>query len=252
MLVLANVWDCASARIIEQAGFPAVATTSAGIAFSLGYADGQFISPSEMLSVARRIAGSVQVPVTADVEAGYQDAAATAAAVIDDGIVGVNLEDIEGETPVDIQTQVKRVQAMRKIGEEKGVPLVINARTDIYLAQIGDPATRFERSCERLQAYREAGADCLFIPGVTDENLIRRFVETLRFPINILATPGCPSIPRLKELGVARVSVGSGIARTTLGLVNRAAEELKTKGTYENFHQGAVPYPEMQALFRRD
>src|SRR5580698_7776750 len=130
VLVLPNAWDCASARIFEELGFPAIATTSAGVAFAQGYPDGQYIPPGEMLAVVRRISQSVDVPVTADLEGGYDDIGETA--------------------------------AVRKTGE-----VVINARTDLYLMGIGEESTRFERACERLKAYRDAGADCLFIPGVT-------------------------------------------------------------------------------------
>jgi 2-methylisocitrate lyase-like PEP mutase family enzyme len=227
ILLLPNAWDCASARIFEQAGFPAIATTSAGLANSLGYPDGQCIPREEMLAAVKRIAACVDVPVTADLEAGYEDMAKTTAGLVDSGAVGLNLEDLDyGGTKglLEIGKQVQKIAAVRRIGDELGVKLVINARTDAYLAQIGDAESRFGSTCDRSRAYIEAGADCVFIPGVRDEEVIGRLVQALKFPINILAGAGTPPVHRLKELGVARVSVGSGIMRATMGLTRLIAQ----------------------------
>ncbi len=247
ILLLANAWDCASARIVEEAGFPAIATTSAGMANALGYADGEHIPAAEMLAAVARIARCVRVPVTADLEAGYGDVAATTAGMVAAGAVGLNLEDAGG----DAGEHAARVATVRRVGGEMGVHVVINARTDLYLNQIGEAGSRFERACERLRAYIRAGADCVFVPGVTDEETIRRFVEALRFPLNVLAMAGTPPIGRLQEMGVARVSVGSAMARATLGLTRRIAQELKSEGTYEAMLQGAIPYVELNRLFER-
>jgi 2-methylisocitrate lyase-like PEP mutase family enzyme len=249
VLVLPNAWDCASARIFEELGFPAIATTSAGVAFSLGYADGQNIPGKEMLAAVARIARSVDVPVTADLEGGYGDIAETASALTESGAVGLNLEDILGHGPeslASIEEQVSRIAAVRKTG-----PVVINARTDLYLLEIGDQATRFDRACDRLKAYRDAGADCLFIPGVVTEDLIARFVEALRFPINILAVAGAPSVARLKELGVARVSVGSGMMRSAMGHTRRIAEDLINTGKFGKMIEGSIPFTDANALFKK-
>jgi 2-methylisocitrate lyase-like PEP mutase family enzyme len=249
VLVLPNAWDCASARIFEELGFPAIATTSAGVAFSLGYADGQNISGQEMLAAVARIARSVNVPVTADLEGGYGDIAETAAALLESGAVGLNLEDILGHGPeslASIDEQVARIAAVRKTG-----PVVINARTDLYLLQIGAAAMRFHLACERLRAYRDAGADCLFIPGVVSEDLIARFVDALKFPINILAVDGTPPVARLKELGVARISVGSGMMRSAMGHTRRIAEDLKNTGQFGKMTEGSIPFAEANALFKK-
>lgn len=246
VLVLPNAWDCASARIFEELGFPAIATTSAGVAFSLGYADGQNIPGKEMLAAVARIARCVDVPVTADLEGGYGDISETAAALLESGAVGLNLEDILGHGPeslASIDEQVSRIAAVRKTG------VVVNARTDLYLMRIGDDANRFDRACDRLKAYRDAGADCVFIPGITSEDLIGRFVEALKFPINILAVAGVPPIARLKELGVARVSVGSGMMRSAMGHTRRIAEDLKKTGRFDKMIEGSIPYAEANALF---
>jgi 2-methylisocitrate lyase-like PEP mutase family enzyme len=238
ILVLPNVWDVASARMLEEAGFGAMATTSAGIAFTLGYPDGQKVSRAEMLAVVGRIVRSVKVPVTADVEAGYgnrpEDAADTARGVIEAGAVGMNLEDgidRPGQL-VDLILQLEKIRAVREIALKSGVPLVLNARTDVYLEQIGAPETRYDETVRRLLAYRDAGADCVFAPGLREAETIARLVRDVGCPLNILAGPGSPSVPELQKLGVARVSLGSAPMRATLGLVRRMAEELKSTGTY--------------------
>lgn len=252
ILVLPNAWDCASARIFEDAAFPAIATTSAGVAFSLGYPDGEFIPQDQMLAVVKRIASCVKVPVTADLESGYRDIAKTTAALIDSGAVGLNLEDMEhAESKVLTETgrQIEKISAVRRVADGMGVKVVINARTDVYLAQIGDPANRFDRACERLRAYIDAGADCVFLPGLTDEHTIRRVVEALKFPVNILASANAPSIARLENLGVARVSVGSGVMRATMGLTRNIAAELKHEGTYSRMLDNATSYADANRLF---
>src|SRR5690242_13729744 len=246
ILVLPNAWDVATARVFQVAGFPAVATTSAGVANALGYADGEQISREEMIAMVERIAHHLDVPLTADMEAGYADTleglAETARLVVTSGAVGLNLEDAtQGEdSPLyNIELAVDRVRVVRDASATAGVPLVINARTDVYLGQIGEPSTRLAHAIRRANAYREAGADCLFIPGVRDAETIRTLASEIDGPINILAGPNTPSAPELEQLGVARVSVGSGPARAALGLVQRIARELAARGTYEGFTTGA-------------
>lgn len=239
ILVLTNAWDVASARILEDAGVAAIATTSAGVAFTLGYPDGQKISRQEMLACVARIAGRVKVPVTADVESGYgdrpEDAAITTEGVIEAGGVGMNLEDgtHDAQRPLaDLQLQCEKIAAVREVSRRRGVHVVLNARADVYLAQVGAPEKRYEEAVRRLAAYRDAGADCLFAPGVRDRGTIARLVGDLKYPVNILAGPGSPSIAELQEIGVARVSVGSGAMRATLGLLRRIVRELQGPGTY--------------------
>jgi 2-methylisocitrate lyase-like PEP mutase family enzyme len=246
ILVLPNAWDVATARIFELAGFAAIGTTSAGIANSLGYPDGNRISRDDMLEVVARISSAVDVLVTADVESGYGDPVATAKAVAAAGAVGMNIEDAIGDTLVDVATQTAVIREIRALD----LPVVINARTDIYLAGIGDPATRFARTVERLNAYREAGADCLFAPGVRDTETIGALAREVRGPLNVLATVGTPPTGELQRLGVARVSVGSGPARAALGLVRRIAEELRDRGSYELTLEGQIPYAEVNEMLR--
>ena len=257
-LVLPNAWDVASARVLEELGYPAIATTSAGVAFALGYPDGQRISRDEMLEMVARVARAVRVPVTADMEAGYgttsADMAETAKAIVNAGAVGLNLEDVTGDTEasqVESQLQKEKIGTIREVSASLGVPLVINARTDVYLMPIGPEATRFERTVERLRAYRAAGADCVFAPGLSDRGLIEKLVKAVAAPLNILMTPGGPSIPELEKLGVARASIGSGVMRTTLGLVRRIGKELLETGTSAALFQGAIPFAEITEIMAR-
>jgi 2-methylisocitrate lyase-like PEP mutase family enzyme len=254
ILLLPNAWDVASARLVEEAGFPAVATTSAGIAFSLGYPDGQKISPEEMLTVVARIAAAVEVPVTADVEAGYgnspEDAARTARTVVEAGAVGMNLEDATGDAAhplFDLSLQIEKIHAVREAAAQLKVPVVLNARTDVCLAEVGESAGRYDETLRRLSAFRAAGADCVFVPGLKVAAVIGRLVADLKCPVNILAVPGSPSVAELRKLGVARISLGSGPMRAALGHFRRTMEELKTHGTYSNL-DGAVPYADLNRM----
>nr|WP_117300957.1 isocitrate lyase/phosphoenolpyruvate mutase family protein [Paracidobacterium acidisoli] len=249
ILVLPNAWDVASARVFEAAGFPAIATTSAGIAFSRGYPDGQAISRDEMLDMVARIASAVSVPVTADVEAGYGDPVATAKAVVAVGAAGMNLEDTVAESSGMLADQETQAAVVREI-QALGLPLVLNARTDVLLAGVGEASTRVARTIERLNAYLVAGADCVFAPGTGDRETIATLVAEISGPVNVLATKGMPIVSELQSLGVARVSVGSGPARAALGLTRRIAQELRASGTWETLMDGAIPYAELNALLR--
>jgi 2-methylisocitrate lyase-like PEP mutase family enzyme len=257
ILVLPNAWDVASARIFEDAGFPAIGTTSAGVAFSLGYPDGQKIPREEMLAVVRRIAEAVEVPVTADVEAGFgstpEEVADTARAVISAGAVGMNLEDgVEGKPDflADVNLQKETIRAVLEAGASAGVPFVLNARTDIFLYGIGPAETRLARAIERLNAYHAAEAPALFAPGVKDKETIAALARGLAGPLNILATVGTPPVGELQQLGVARVSVGSGPMRATLGYLGRMARQLREEGVFSLMTDGALPYADANRLFQ--
>jgi 2-methylisocitrate lyase-like PEP mutase family enzyme len=254
VLILPNAWDVASARIFEDAGFPAIATTSAGIAYSLGYADGQHIPREEMMARIGRIARAVQVPVTADIEAGYgsavEDVAKTTCELVQLGVVGMNLEDGSSDPSrplIGFELAVEKIKAARQAAVDVRAQIVINARTDVFLLPGGNPDADYSEALRRLLAFRDAGADCVFAPGLKDAETIGRLAKAVECPLNILAGPGTPPIPELAKLGVARVSVGSGPMRATLGLLRRLAEELKTSGTYSEM-EGAVPYAEVNKL----
>lgn len=259
ILILPNAWDVASARVIEDLGAPAIATTSAGIAASLGYTDGQHISRDEMLDVIARVAAAVRVPVTADFEAGYgsslEDVADSAKALVAAGAVGLNFEDITGPNEsdyVELGLQVKKIQKLLEVSTAAmGVPLVVNARTDIYLLPIGPEATRFDRTVERLRAYRQAGSHCVFAPGVTDAPTISRLVKAVDAPLNILLTGTCPPPRELEKLGVARVSAGSGLMRSALGHTRRVAQHLLQGDSYASMLDGTIPFAEVMKLIGR-
>ena len=252
LLLLPNAWDVASARLFEEAGFPAVATTSAGIAYALGHPDGQRVGRDDMLAVVARIAAAVAVPVTADLEAGYattpDGVADTVRAAVAAGAVGMNLEDSDHGEPgrlADRAAQAERVAAAREAADSLGLAFVLNARTDVFLLGAGEPAGRLAHAIERSNAYRAAGADCSFCPGVADPATITALVREVDGPLNVLAGPATPPVAELEALGVRRVSLGSGPMRATLGLVRRMAEELR-RGTYP--FEGALPYDEAQRL----
>lgn len=254
VLVLPNAWDVASARIFEEVGFPAIATTSAGIAFSLGYPDGQRISREEMIARIGRIARAVKVPVTADIEWGYgstpEEIARTTREVIEAGAVGMNLEDTSGfadQPLLTLEKALEKIKVARETAASLRVPLVVNARTDVYLLKGGNPDADYAETVRRLVAFRDAGADCVFAPGLKDAATIGRLVKDVACPLNILAVPGTPSIAELEKLGVARVSVGSGFMRATLGSLRAMAEELKSSGTYSAL-AGAIPYKDLNTI----
>ena len=258
LLLLPNAWDVVSARILEECGHPAIATSSAAVDFSLGYPDGQRISREEMLEVAGRIARAVDVPVTADLEAGYgttaKDMVETVEAAIEAGVIGMNLEDVTGDEEgscVDLPLQVEKIRAVSDAAKALGVPFVLNARTDIYLMPIGPEATRFERTVERLRAYRDAGASCLFAPGVYDRETIAKLVNAVEAPLNILASPACPPIAELERIGVARVSAGSGLMRAALGLVRRIGKEMIESRSCETMFAGSIPHAELNRMMMR-
>jgi 2-methylisocitrate lyase-like PEP mutase family enzyme len=241
---------------MEAAGFPAIATTSAGIAWALGYPDGERISRGEMLAVIRRISTAVRVPVTADVEAGYGSspaaAAETARGVIAAGAVGLNLEDgTSAGDLLDAGLQVERIRAAREAGATARVPLVINARTDAFEVKAWDPARRFAEAVRRATAYHAAGADCLFVPHVSDGETIGRLARELPGPLNVIAGPPAPPLGELERLGVRRASLGPRVVQAALGTVRRVAEELRERGSYEALADLMIPFAELQQLVAR-
>ena len=258
ILILANAWDVISARMVEDAGFPAVATTSAGVAAVLGYPDGQRTPRREMLEFVARIARGVSVPVSADLEAGYcttpGEMAEMAREVVAAGIVGLNLEDVTGDdesSQVKMGLQMEKIAAVREASASAGVSLVINARTDVYLMPIGPEETRFERTVERLRAYRKAGADCVFAPGIRDRDTISKLVRAVDAPLNILLQPGGPSAAELEKLGVARASIGSGTMRAALGTARLFFKALSEYKDHSEILRDAVPYDEVNRLLGR-
>ncbi|MEV0560220.1 isocitrate lyase/phosphoenolpyruvate mutase family protein [Dactylosporangium sp. NPDC050588] len=245
-LVLVNAWDAASARVVAAAGARAVATTSAGVAWTLGVPDGDALTRDAMLAHLRRVVAAVDVPVTADVESGFgatpDEVAETLRGVADAGAVGVNLEDtVRGERPGlrEVAGQVARIAAARAAAPD----VYINARIDTYLRGTGD----LEQTVGRARAYLDAGASGIFVPGVVDTDTIGRLAAAIPAPLNILVGPGAPTVAELGKLGVARVSLGSWVAEAAYAVARRAAEEAFTAGTYTSL-DGALEYSELNRL----
>lgn len=249
LLRLANAWDAASARVFEVEGVRAVGTGSAGVAFSNGWPDDERMPRALMLAAIRSIVDAVDLPVTADILGGFGDVTQTIRDVVAIGAAGVNLEDGHDTGLVDATEQVTRIRAACDAARDAGIPIVVNARTDAYWLKLGDDRERLRTSIERANRYREAGAHCLFVPGPADRATIATLVREIDGPLNILAVPGCPSIAELQDLGVRRVSQGSGPMRASMMLTRRIAREWLDRGTYGSFHDDAVPYPEANALF---
>jgi 2-methylisocitrate lyase-like PEP mutase family enzyme len=240
ILVLPNCWDAGSAKILADVGFPAIATTSAGIAFSHGHADGHIISREDMCAEISRCAAIVSIPLSADMEGGYgatpNDVAETVRQAIAAGAVGANIEDsivANAKPMLDATLATERIQAGREAADAAGMSFVLNARTDVYLHNEGAPsAAMFDMAVSRANTYYAAGARCVFVPGVTDADLIERLADAIEAPLNILAGPASPSTAELQAMGVARVSIGGSLARACLTLVENAAAELRNIGTY--------------------
>jgi 2-methylisocitrate lyase-like PEP mutase family enzyme len=259
-LVLANVWDAGSAVVAARAGAPALATTSAGLAWSLGAADGDRIDRDTALAAVARIAAVVDVPLSADVESGFgADAAGvadTVRGVLDAGAVGINLEDSTwdrspGAAPLrPVAEAAERVAAARAAADERGVPLYLNARTDVYLQLREEPAAMLEQALERAAAYVAAGASGVFVPGVTDLETVAALTKGIDAPVNILAGPGAPTVAELASTGVARVSLGSDVAVAAYTLMDRATRELLAAGTYGAV-EGGLSYRELNSAFVR-
>lgn len=255
-LILPNAWDAGSARLIEATGAQAIATTSAGVSWSAGRRDGQGLNRAEMLQAIRQIVAAVTVPVTADIEGGYgsgspADVAATVRALVQMGVAGINLEDApgrDGEPLLGAEAQAERIRAARAAAAEAGGDLVINARTDVFLAEVGAPETRLAEVVRRAAVYAAAGADGLFVPGLLDGEAIAELVRSIALPLNIMAMPGAPDVAELGRLGVSRVSVGPAIAQAALAATRRAAAELLGPGTYHSLAE-RLPFGEIHQLF---
>ncbi|MFJ4516451.1 isocitrate lyase/phosphoenolpyruvate mutase family protein [Streptomyces sp. NPDC088816] len=246
-LALANAWDVASARVVESAGASAIATTSAGVAWSLGSPDGDALGREQALGLISRVAAAVAVPVTADIEGGYgrdaAEVAETVTGVLAAGAVGVNIED-GTRAPAELAT---RLAAARRAADRAGTELFLNARVDTYLLGLGDPDTRLAETLARARRYVDAGADGVFVPGVTDTTTIAALAEGSGVPLNVMAGPGAPRVAELGALGVARVSLGPGVAQAAYAAARRAVRELLDTGGYDSL-SGGLTFPELNTL----
>jgi 2-methylisocitrate lyase-like PEP mutase family enzyme len=257
ILILPNAWDAGSAALVALAGAQAIATTSGGIAWSLGRSDGQGLTRAEMIDRVASIVAAVSIPVTADIEGGYgpgpEDVAATVEAVITVGAVGVNIEDSRapGGPLFGAAEQAARIQTARAASVSAGLSgLFVNARTDVFLHRIGAPQTRLHDVLGRSAAYAAAGADSLFVPGLTCLPTITDLARASPLPVNVMAGPGAPLVAELEAAGVRRVSVGTAITQAAYSLTKRTATELLTTGTYTEL-EGALDFGIINNLFTR-
>ena len=255
IFVLPNAWDAGSAAMIAAAGAQVIATTSAGVSWSLGRPDGQNLSRQEATEAVARIAAAVDLPVTADIEGGYGSdpgaVAATVAAVIGAGAVGINLEDsgAPDDGLFDVAAQAARIRAARVAATDAGLPeLMINARTDVFLFEIGEPEGRLDDVLARAAAYAEAGADSLFVPGLLDLGALATLTGKVSLPINVMAGPGAPDVATLRAVGVRRVSLGQAISQAAYTLARKAAIEALTAGTYNSI-AGADSFGDINRAF---
>ncbi|HMD02901.1 MAG TPA: isocitrate lyase/phosphoenolpyruvate mutase family protein, partial [Candidatus Baltobacteraceae bacterium] len=248
--ILPNAWDAASARLFEVEGFRAVATSSAGLANALGYADGEHVYVDELFAAIGRISRVLGVPLSADLEAGFGDSPEAVVATVERaaaaGAVGANIEDYDPVTGelIPLAAQCERIRAVKARLQELRLRFFINARSDIFLQHVGSEATRFERTVERLRAFAGAGADGVFAPGVSDLSTIAKLAGEVEAPLNVLAGPETPPLSELRRAGVTRVSVGSWPMRRSLGLVREIARELRDKGTFTFTNGPALSYDE--------
>jgi 2-methylisocitrate lyase-like PEP mutase family enzyme len=260
ILVLPNAWDAGSAIMMAEAGFRALATTSAGIAFTMGLPDGQHVSREAMLDRVAQIVAAVPLPVTADLEGGYgpsaEDVAVTVRGALRAGAVGCNIEDATGnpqEPLFELQLACDRIRAGVEVARRANQPFVLNARTDSYLVRRG-AQENFAETVKRANAYREAGAGCLFVPGPMDADTIGRLVREIDGPLNVLgargASPSTLSIAELERLGVKRVSIGGSLSLAVLGLVCKSMTALRERGTF-GYAQEALSHAAVNAILEK-
>ena len=255
IFLMPNAWNAGSAGILASTGFAAIGTTSAGIVFSLGRPDYEGrLSREETIAELGRIAAAVEVPVSADLEAGYgpgpEDVAETIRQAIAAGAVGGSIEDYTGDPAAPLfapDLAAERIRAARAAAEDSGIAFTLTGRAECYLVDHPDP---FAESVRRANLYREAGADCLYVPGVRDAETIAGLVREIDGPLNVVVRlTGEPfSLAQLRDLGVRRVSIGGSLARATFATIRRAAEEMAHSGTFR-FSRDAIPDAEMCALF---
>ncbi|MCP4248631.1 MAG: isocitrate lyase/phosphoenolpyruvate mutase family protein [bacterium] len=258
LLVLPNAWDVSSARIYELEGFKAIGTTSAGVSATLGYPDGQRMSLDDAAAAVRRIVERIALPISADFEAGYattpEGVAQAAKTVLRVGAVGLNLEDSTGDPArplYDVSVQQEKIQAIREMATAQDIPLVINARTDVLLIAQDTSAATLGRAVDRANAYRDAGAHCIFVPDYKglDRKSITELVRGIDAPLNVIAGANTPPLAELAELGVARVSFGPKAMRAALAFIRKIARQWLDTGTYELMLTDAMTYAEVNQMF---
>ncbi|MEO8211287.1 MAG: isocitrate lyase/phosphoenolpyruvate mutase family protein [bacterium] len=260
MLVLPNIWDALGALLLESLAYPAIATASASVAFSNGYDDGENIPFNDLLSLLKKITTSVNIPVTADIESGYAvnniQLQENIKLLIGSGIAGINFEDTDNKTHNlrSIESQCDKISLIRKVSGEMGIPLFINARTDVYLygKNFTTAKEKFDEILKRGLGYKEAGADCFFPIGLKHEEEIKELIAHIKLPINILAIPGIPDLKILSELGVARVSFGSSLLRIAIRAIKDLAIQLKDYEGLSKITENEITTDYLKALVNKN
>lgn len=256
VLLLPNAWDAGSARLFSRMGFDAIATTSGGIAWSLGYADGEQSPLDEVIAYVRSMVRVSPLPVTVDFEAGYGAAAAdverSVHAIISAGVAGINIEDgVLHEYLRDTGDAASRIAAARRAADSAGIPIVINARVDCWVTGFGTTsADRISETVQRASAYLEAGADCIYPIGVSDPGEIRELCARIPAPVNIGARAGLKSLAELRKLGVARVSLATRLATIAYSAARDAALDVQVSGGFDSL-SATLTYEELQSLFHK-
>lgn len=248
-LCLPNAWDAGSARLFEIAGAKAVVTTSAGVAWALGYPDGRAMPADAAIALARNMTRVLTVPLSFDVEHGYADSPDIVAAQVmrlaEAGVAGINIED----GPDAPEVLAKKIDAIKQRLAQDGVDLFVNARTDIYLAALVPDGARVAETLARARLYADAGADGLFVPGLYTPADIQTVAAGISLPLNVMAWPGLPAASELAELGVRRLSAGSGIAQVLMGVARGLAQDFLSTGNSAPIMEQCMPYGELQGMF---
>ena len=251
LLILPNAWDAGSARLFEDAGAKAIATTSAGVGWALGYPDGNVLPPAKLAVLVEAIGRAIRVPLSVDVEAGYTDdptkVPGNLKPIIEAGAVGINIEDGEGAP----ELLARKIEQVRKAADGIGVDLFINARTDVYLNQIGPAESWVEEAISRAALYQTAGADGLFVPGIVDAPEIEAIAGAIKIPLNVMARPGLPEAKVLAKLGVRRLSAGGAISQVIWHHASELAKRFLQTGDSELIVKDGMSYSKLQDLFAK-
>jgi 2-methylisocitrate lyase-like PEP mutase family enzyme len=250
-LILPNAWDAGSARLMQNAGAKAIATSSAAVAWTHGYADGEAMPPALALQTVRAIAAATDLPVSADIEAGYaadaRAAATRAVEVLDAGAIGINIED--GTGAPDILSA--KIEAIQKAARSKGAQIWINARVDVFLKGLMKGEEGLKESIRRAKLYSDAGASSIFVPAVVETAALQELTSNIKLPLNVLAWPGLPDAAALKQLGVKRLSAGSGIALMATDLAHKLGTGFLADGKSEHFTGAKLNNPTINGMMRK-
>lgn len=251
-LVILNAWDAGSARIFERAGAAAIATTSSGVAWTRAYPDGQKMPLEQLAAAVREIADAVEVPLSVDLETGFaarpEEVARGAEAMLEAGAIGINLED-GADAP---ELLAEKIRAVREMAAARAIPIFINARTDLFLRAIGDPATRVEAALQRFALYQSAGADGAFAIGLADQATIARLAQACPLPLNVMIQHDSPSLAELASAGVRRITIGGHATAAALSLVDRIARAILERGDFNPlFENQPLIYPVLNQMFAR-